>query len=77
MLADFLPGIVKVRTINTMKCQICKKNEATLHLTEFAGDKTRHVADLCLECTPPKWINDFAAISPEAVKSLLRPETAS
>jgi protein-arginine kinase activator protein McsA len=77
MLADFLPGIVDVRTINTMRCQICKEKEATVHLTQFAGDKTRQVEDLCDECAEAKGINDFAAISPEAVKPLLRPETAS
>ena len=76
MLADVLPGTEKVRTINTMQCQICKEKEATLHLTQFAGDKTRQVADICPECAEAKGINDSAAISFELAKLLLRIETA-
>ena len=60
-----------------MQCQICKEKEATLHLTQFAGDKTRQVADLCDECAEAKGPNDWAAILLKALKSLPRPETAT
>jgi protein-arginine kinase activator protein McsA len=60
-----------------MKCKICKKKEATVHLTEFAGDQTPEVADLCDECAQTNGLGS-ALISLEAVLPLLKaPETAS
>ena len=59
-----------------MQCTICKEKEATVHMTQFAGDKTRQVADLCDECAQTNGLGS-ALISLEAVLPLLKAETAS
>ncbi|SRR5882672_2387625 len=45
-----------------MLCCICKEKEATVHLTQIAGDKMQKV-DLCEECAKTKGVNDPAAFS--------------
>jgi protein arginine kinase activator len=40
-----------------MLCCICKEKEATVHLTQIAGDKMQKV-DLCEECAKTKGVND-------------------
>jgi protein arginine kinase activator len=45
-----------------MLCCICKEKEATVHLTQIAGDKMQKV-DLCEECAKTKGINDPTAFS--------------
>src|SRR6266542_1821639 len=40
-----------------MLCCICKEKEATVHLTQIAGDKVQKV-DLCEECSKTKGVND-------------------
>jgi protein arginine kinase activator len=40
-----------------MLCSICKEREATVHLTNIAGDKVQKV-DLCEECAKSKGMND-------------------
>src|SRR5688572_8326526 len=45
-----------------MLCCICKEKEATVHLTQIAGDKTQKV-DLCEECAKQKGVNDPAGFS--------------
>ncbi len=40
-----------------MLCCICKEREATVHLTQIAGDKMQKV-DLCEECAKTKGVND-------------------
>jgi protein arginine kinase activator len=40
-----------------MLCCICKDKEATVHLTQIAGDKMQKV-DLCEECAKSKGVND-------------------
>jgi protein-arginine kinase activator protein McsA len=55
-----------------MRCQICKKNEATVHLTQIAGDKTQQIADLCSECAEANGIKDAASLSLKAVLPLLK-----
>jgi protein arginine kinase activator len=45
-----------------MLCSICKEKEATVHLTQIAGDKMQKV-DLCEECAKTKWMNDPTAFS--------------
>ena len=45
-----------------MQCCICKEREATVHLTQIAGDKTQKV-DLCEECAKQKGVNDPTAFS--------------
>ena len=42
-----------------MLCCICKEKEATVHLTQIAGDKMQKV-DLCEECAKHKGVNDPA-----------------
>jgi protein-arginine kinase activator protein McsA len=60
-----------------LKCKICKKKEATVHLTKFAGDKTRKLADLCDECAQTNGLGS-ALISLESVLHILKaPETAA
>lgn len=61
-----------------MQCQICKKNEATVHLTKVADGKVQQIADLCPECAAANGLNESAPISLEAMVPLLKaPETAS
>ena len=45
-----------------MLCCICKEKDATVHLTQIAGDKTQKV-DLCEECAKQKGVNDPAGFS--------------
>jgi len=45
-----------------MLCCICKEKEATVHLTQIAGDKMQKV-DLCEECSKTKGINDPAGFN--------------
>jgi len=45
-----------------MLCSICKEKEATVHLTQIAGDKMQKV-DLCEECAKTKGVNDPAGFS--------------
>src|SRR3954468_24344857 len=45
-----------------MLCCVCKEKEATVHLTQIAGDKMQKV-DLCEECAKEKGVNDPAGFS--------------
>ena len=45
-----------------MLCSICKAKEATVHLTNIAGDKMQKV-DLCEECAKSKGMNDPAGFN--------------
>src|SRR6185437_13684997 len=45
-----------------MLCCICKEKEATVHLTQIAGDKMQKV-DLCEDCAKHKGVNDPAGFS--------------
>lgn len=45
-----------------MKCCVCKNREATVHLTQIAGDKV-HKVDLCEECAQSKGVNDPTGFS--------------
>ncbi|MCX6922497.1 MAG: UvrB/UvrC motif-containing protein [Verrucomicrobia bacterium] len=45
-----------------MLCCICKVKEATVHLTQIAGDKMQKV-DLCEECAKTKGVNDPTGFS--------------
>jgi protein arginine kinase activator len=45
-----------------MLCCFCKQKEATVHLTQIAGDKVQKV-DLCEECAKNKGVNDPAGFS--------------
>ncbi len=45
-----------------MLCSICKEKEATVHLTNIAGDKMQKV-DLCEGCAKSKGMNDPTAFS--------------
>jgi protein arginine kinase activator len=45
-----------------MLCCVCKQKEATVHLTQIAGEKM-HKVDLCEECAKDKGVNDPAAFS--------------
>src|SRR6201988_1402174 len=45
-----------------MLCCVCKEKEATVHLTQSAGDKMQKV-DLCEECAKHKGVNDPAGFS--------------
>ena len=45
-----------------MLCCVCKEKEATVHLTQIAGDKMQKV-DLCEECAKHKGVNDPAGFS--------------
>lgn len=42
-----------------MLCDICKQNEATVHLTQIVGDKVQKV-DLCEACSKEKGASDPA-----------------
>ena len=46
-----------------MLCCICKEKEATVHLTQIAGDKMQKV-DLCEECAKTKGVNDPDGLLP-------------
>lgn len=43
-------------------CSVCQEREATVHLTQIAGEKMQKV-DLCEECAKEKGVNDPAAFS--------------
>ncbi len=45
-----------------MLCCICKDKEATVHLTQIAGEQMQKV-DLCEECAKQKGVNDPAGFS--------------
>ena len=45
-----------------MLCCICNEREATVHLTQIAGEKMQKV-DLCEECAKNKGVNDPSAFS--------------
>ena len=45
-----------------MLCCICKEKEATVHLTQIAGDKMQKV-DLCEDCAKTKGVNDPTGFS--------------
>ena len=45
-----------------MLCCICKEKEATVHLTQIAGEKMQKV-DLCEECAKTKGVNDPTGFS--------------
>jgi protein arginine kinase activator len=45
-----------------MLCCICKEKEATVHLTQIAGDKMQSL-DMCEACAKTKGVNDPAGFS--------------
>ncbi len=45
-----------------MLCCVCKEKDATVHLTQIAGDKMQKV-DLCEECAKKKGVNDPTGFS--------------
>jgi protein arginine kinase activator len=45
-----------------MVCCVCKQKEATVHLTQIAGEKMQKV-DLCEDCAKEKGVNDPAGFS--------------
>ncbi len=45
-----------------MKCNVCKENEATVHLTQIVGEKMQKV-DLCEECSKEKGVGDPTGFS--------------
>ncbi len=45
-----------------MMCGLCKQKNATVHLTQIAGEKMQKV-DLCEECAKEKGVNDPAGFS--------------
>jgi protein arginine kinase activator len=45
-----------------MLCGICKEKEATVHLTQIAGDKMQRV-DLCPYCTRTKGVLNPSGIA--------------
>lgn len=45
-----------------MLCCVCKKNEATVHLTQVANDKVQKV-DICESCAKQKGVNDPTGFS--------------
>lgn len=45
-----------------MKCCVCQEREATVHLTQIAGEKMQKL-DLCEECAKKKGVNDPTGFS--------------
>ena len=45
-----------------MLCCVCKEKEATVHLTQIAGEKMQKV-DLCEDCAKTKGVNDLTSFS--------------
>jgi protein arginine kinase activator len=45
-----------------MLCCVCKEKEATVHLTQIAGEKMQKV-DLCEDCAKQKGVNDPTGFS--------------
>lgn len=46
-----------------MLCDICKKNEATIHLTQIVDGKKLQKADLCESCAKDKGVQDPTGFS--------------
>jgi protein arginine kinase activator len=46
----------------TMLCNVCKKKEATVHLTQIIEDKMQQI-DLCEECSKAKGVTDPTGFS--------------
>ena len=61
-----------------MLCCICKDKEATVHLTQIAGEKMQKV-DLCEECAQAKGVTDPSGFSLAdlLLKASLNPEPAA
>ena len=61
-----------------MKCDLCGKNEATVHLTQTFGDVSKHV-DLCAACAEANDVNDPTGFSlvtlMETVKKQKKPKS--
>ena len=47
-----------------MLCNVCKQNEAKVHLTKIVGDKM-HKVDLCEDCSKEKGVEDPTSYSSE------------
>jgi len=47
-----------------MLCNVCKQNEAKVHLTKIVGDKMQKV-DLCEDCSKEKGVDDPTSYSSE------------
>lgn len=45
-----------------MKCDLCAKNEATVHVTQTFGDEFKKV-DLCEDCAKANGVNDPTGFS--------------
>ena len=45
-----------------MKCELCGKNEATVHLTETFGETFKRL-DLCEDCAKGNGVNDPTGFS--------------
>ena len=45
-----------------MLCGICKEQEASVHLTQIAGDKMQQM-DLCQDCAKTQGVNDPTGFS--------------
>jgi len=45
-----------------MKCNLCGKNEALVHLTQTFGDKVKRI-DLCEACAVANGVNDATGFS--------------
>jgi protein-arginine kinase activator protein McsA len=45
-----------------MECDLCGKNEATVHLTKTFGELSKHV-DLCEACAKANGVNDPTGFS--------------
>lgn len=55
-------GVRPIYELIFMLCCVCKQKEATVHLTQIAGEKMQKV-DLCEECAKEKGVNDPAGFS--------------
>jgi protein-arginine kinase activator protein McsA len=45
-----------------MRCELCEKNEATVHLTQVWGDESQKM-DLCEACAKANGVNDPTGFS--------------
>lgn len=64
-----------------MQCQVCKLDEATVHLTQIVDDDVRSL-DLCVGCAKQKGVSDplgfsFADVFKEAAPEAAAPEEAA
>ena len=61
-----------------MLCNVCKQNEAKVHLTKIVGDKMQKV-DLCDECSKEKGVEDplTYTLADTLLGQLLAPEAPS